>query len=216
MKAFVDLFAGLGGASSDFCESPNWVNLQIDNNPILLDHNDHLYMLDLSNSASAIDFISVWLQGIENIDPIDHLVIWASPPCLEFSMGYNSPRAEAGRAGIEFYPDMALLRSSKIIIDHFQKHCDKNGIKFSWVIENVRGASLYFYEFLGMRFKQKIGSFFLWGNFPEIHITEFLQNHTKPDKRHSPIRANIRAKIPQELSHQVRIALEGQRNLFEF
>ena len=125
-------------------------------------------------------------------------MIFASP-CTEFSLGYNAPRSIASRKGKldEYKPNMSHLKKCLEII----KICQPK----YYIIENVQGAVRYFEEYLGQH-TQQIGPFYLWHNLPLLSL------HTKDLKkiaRHKsdsdvwsthPLRANIKAKWPIELS----------------
>jgi site-specific DNA-cytosine methylase len=94
MKVFIDLFSGLGGASVAFDRSPDWVVLKFDNNPELIEHNRGLTLLDLSDLDTSMHTIRLMLHEInERYCGIHKLVIWASPPCNEFSFA-NANRPE--------------------------------------------------------------------------------------------------------------------------
>ena len=116
----LDLYSGLGGASQPFLDH-DWNVIRIDNNPLLS---------EVPNTTMK-DILKIDLSHIVNDeDPIT--LIWASPPCLEFSQGFSSPKSKARREGIPFEADMSLMLKAKEIID-FAKP------KY-WVIENVVGA----------------------------------------------------------------------------
>lgn len=209
---FIDLFAGLGGASQAFCQASNWDVLQFDNNVELIPHNDQLIIADV------LEFTDIYYQILRKIyiEDYDRIVLWASPPCREFSTAYNGPRAEAHRAGnVDYQPDMSCLMASMRIRDNLASVCLYNNIEFIWIVENVRGATQYFKPFLG-QWRQNIGSFFLWGNFPHITLMSNQRDHVKDDSRHSPIRANIKAKLPLEYSQAIKKAIEGQSKITSY
>lgn len=93
-KHFLDLFSGLGGASEAFVQDlDNWAVLRIDNNPLL----------------GGVPFTVI--DDITNLQPQNYGVrypsakgrlkiecIWASPPCTDFSGGFNSPKSKAARS----------------------------------------------------------------------------------------------------------------------
>ena len=201
MYLMIDLYAGLGGASQAFRLDPNWDVLQFDNNPNLLEHNPNLIMIDLSNKYNMLAYLN-------DVDfyKYDKIAIWASPPCLEFSFAYAAPGPKARREGREFQPDLTLMLNAKWIIDIVMQ-CHPN---VTWVIENVRGSTKHFQPWLG-NFRQSVANFFLWGNFATLQIDSETARHVKPDKRHSPIRSNIRAKVPMGLSLAFKKSLEQPR-----
>jgi hypothetical protein len=193
MKLMIDLFSGLGGASEAFVRDPNYSVLRYDNNPEF-ENIECTTICDLNNYE---------IKCRHDID-----LIWASPPCLTFSNAFNAPRSIAQRAGLDYEPDMTLVKKSLEIIE------DLNPKYF--VIENVSGASKDFEKLLGKP-RQIIGCFFLWGNFPLIHVDrDFEHLKADHDKRHSEIRSNIRAKIPYEISNNLKIAIDNQTNIFDF
>ena len=202
----IDLYAGLGGACQAMQNDEKWDVLQFDNNPNLIEHNPELIMMDISNKYNML----MYLNDIDFYD-YDKILIWASPPCLEFSYAYNSPRSIAQRDGRKYEPDLTLMLNAKWIIDVVSKAHPN----VTWVIENVRGAINDFTPWLG-NFKQSVANFFLWGNFATLQIDDATLRHVKPDKRHSPIRANIRAKVPLGLSLSIKKSVETQQRITSY
>jgi len=193
----LDLCSGLGGASEAFLQAGHDVQ-RIENNPIL------------SNVANTtiMDISTLKLLLLQN-EPGQIDLIWASPPCREFSNGYASPKSKAIRAGnIDTYqPDMSILQDCIDIIEICKP-------KY-WVIENVVGATRYFNPILGQP-RQIIGAYVLWGNFPLMHIDKSTLQHKKSKDVHSsnPLRANLKAKIPIELSQALLDSITTQKTLF--
>jgi len=186
----LDLCSGLGGFSEAWMS--NHEVTRIENNPLLE---------DVANTT--IICIHEFAKTVKK-NQFD--VILASPPCLEFSLAYNAPRATNYRADKPHTPSMAILESCIKIIDIVQpKH---------WIIENVAGSERYFSPYLG---KPNFVSqpFLFYGVFPHLGT---LPKHTKKsvDKRHDPLRANIRAKIPFEISHKIMSAIVNQKSLFDY
>lgn len=202
-KHFLDLFSGLGGASEAFVQDlDNWTVLRIDNNP-LLGGVPFTVIDDIPRIANNI-------FGPQNVlKKID--VIWASPPCREFSNGYSSPKSIHVREhGLDSYkPDMSLLIASLEIIEIVKP-------KY-WVIENVVGSIRYFREFLGEP-RQIIGPYVLWGNFPMIDCKpEMIMAKSGKDVHSSnPLRSNYKAKVDFEISSSLKYAIENQKSLFEY
>jgi len=204
MKVFIDLFAGLGGASEAFYRDPTWQVMRIDNNEELLEHTPGLILADITDFEATMAIIN-------NLMPadVDKLVVWASPPCLEFSNAYSAPKSIALRRGQEFGPSLDCLHAAMDIID--QLPCDH------WYIENVKGAIEIFNEEINQAWQQHIGQFFLWGNFPKIALADStIRGLRKPDKRWSPIRSNIKAKVPIEYSQAILASIDNQSTLTSF
>jgi len=197
-RSMVDLYAGLGGASEAMIRT-GWDVLRIDNN-ILLQGVENMVLMDIKK-------LNPICTSSHKID-----LVWASPPCRDFSNGYNAPRPTAQRAGLDFGPDMSLLEEAIRIIEILKPRY--------WVIENVRGAIRDFEPYVGSP-RLVVGAFVLWGNFPLFEMP-LGWHHSKGgpgsgDKHSSdPLRANYRALIPFELSEQLRIAIEFQKRIDEY
>ena len=186
----IDLFSGLGGASEAFVKA-GWEVMRCENNELLLDV-PHTWKWDLTNDLE-IDTL-IHMPYWNNCD-----LIWASPPCLDFSRGYNAPAPTAEREGLDFKPDMKPLRAAIEIIK------EKNP-KY-WVIENVAGASKIFSKELGVNApRQIIGPYFLWGIFPHISMPRSWERKigkTQEWNINDPLRANKRAIIDYEVSNRL-------------
>ena len=198
LKVFIDLFSGLGGAARAFDESPEWTTIKIDNKEELIEHNRGLILLDISNVHETLRIINAYL---DNLAPTK-LVVWASPPCEQFSF------ANAARNEEDF--DMTLFDAAVQII----KTLDPD----HWIIENVRGARSVFSEELGLQPTQEIGSVILWGHFPLIPIeARDAFAHKKMSAKGSRVlRPNYRALIPYQISLGLRDAIDHQRTLTSF
>jgi site-specific DNA-cytosine methylase len=195
MKLFLDLCSGLGGASEAFAQSPHWVVIRIENNPEL-DIIPHTRILDINQFEE-------WLKDIP-FEAFEEVVIWSSPPCREFSDGYASPKSIAAREGElgEYEPNMEIFDSTRAIISLVEPDW--------WIIENVKGASPYFIEEIGEH-RQRIGPFLLWGVFPFIDVGPYFKHEKRNHDVHSsnPLRANIKAKIPIEVSQALMDSLDS-------
>ena len=158
-RLMLDIYAGLGGASEAFYRFPNWDVYRVDNNP-LLSEVPNMRMLDLASS----DGIPVnWALDVATPGEID--LVWASPPCDDFSLGFHAPGPTAKRNGEDFEPDMQHLTRSLEIIRFLKPKW--------WVIENVAGASRIFSDFLDVeKPTQIIRPYFLWGRFPHIEMPQ--------------------------------------------
>ena len=119
-------------------------------------------------------------------------LIWASPPCVEFSREFM-PWSKTGKR-----PDMSIVLACKRIIDEVSPRF--------WVIENVKGAVYWFKPILG-RPRTIIGPFYLWGFFPDPGRIKLRYRHK--ESRSSQARAE-RAKIPYVISYNLAVAIESQ------
>ena len=197
MKVFVDLFSGLGGASAAFDDDPAWVTIKIDNNPELLEHNRGLILADISDVHATVAIIKAVMPAYH-----DKLVVWASPPCNQFSY------ANANRDPDNF--DLTLLDAAQDIV----KILDPD----YWLIENVQGAVPVFSEEISRAPTQVIGSVYLWGHFPLIPIAErdaFVHKKSLA-KGSRTLRPNYKALIPFQISKGLRDAIDYQRLLTSF
>jgi site-specific DNA-cytosine methylase len=198
MKVMIDLFAGLGGASQAFYEHPNWHVIRIDDNTDLLEHTQGLTICDLSDTGRAISMI----EAIIDDEEPHQLVIWASPPCQQYSL------ANSTRTPEEF--DNTLVCAALTIIEHFKPD--------AWVIENVKGAIEEFNDLIGDCWRQRINAFFLWGNFPLLAFKDISDTHHKKlDAKGSRLlRPNFRALVPYPVSLAFLNVFEHQRTLLDW
>ena len=195
-RTMLDLCSGLGGASQSMLDH-GWDVVRIEDN-------------------DALQFVpSTWIMDIndlnvENYDEIDKVdLVWASPPCLEFSQAFNAPAPKAQREGRNFSPDLSLVERCKTIIE------DVNPTY--WCIENVVGAIKPLQPVLGNP-RMIVGPYVLWGNFPffECNPGSFPTKAEKDVWSSDPLRANKKAKVPYELSDLLRQAIESQTSIFDY
>ena len=194
MPRMLDLCSGFGGASEAFLQN-GWDVIRIENNPLLA---------DVENTT----LVDLFEWDYEAEDPFD--LIWASPPCREFSTAYAAPRSVAAREGREYAPNMDILVKVIEIITFFNPE--------HWVIENVSGAGKYFNPIIGSSPWQIVGPFHLWGKFPRL-LMDYDWTHSKQDGdtwSDDPLRANRRGKIPFEVSVQLFRSITGQKSLQEW
>ena len=183
-----DLCSGLGGWTQAF--------------------DKHVYRFDNSDLVQHIsgtfkEDVREWEHWFYKYPKPD--VIVASPPCLEFSNGYNAPRPTAKREGIQFEPDLSILKACKQIIDLLEPKW--------WIIENVAGASKDFTKELKMPPRQIIGPMFLWGYFPYLPISNATMEKTQDWNIGDPLRANKRAMVPLEVSQALLDVCNNQTTL---
>lgn len=201
----LDLFSGFGGWSEAFKTAGHEV-LRIENNPLLKDV-PRTHLIDIR------EFRDNLIQAKERGEPFLEVdVIMASPPCLNFSNAFNSPksnwlRENPGLNVDDYKPNLELLDITLEIIDILKP-------KYH-IIENVVGSIRYFKPELGVP-RQIIGAFVLWGNYPEIIIKNELPSKASKDKRWSKLRSNHKAKIPIQLSHGLLIAILEQTNFSDY
>ena len=205
MRVFIDLFCGLGGASEAFMAAPGWKVVRIDNNPILLEHTKGMWLLDVHETNQTYTTIQAHL--LEHIDDIEQIVVWASPPCTEFSLvNPNRPMD----------PDLTLLLDGMTIRDMVRELAQAHGIEFLWAVENVKGAIPWFDDELECPWHQRIGPFFLWGSIPWIDFKDAdgkLHRKGDSDKGTRALRPNMRALIPLDVSKSLLDTLENQTKL---
>lgn len=120
--------------------------------------------------------------------PLD--LIWASPPCDEFSREFM-PWCRTGKE-----PSMELVEAAYRIIQETDPRF--------WVIENTKGAMKYFNPLLGSP-RYVANPIYLWGNFPSLPKLRLKIGK----ERMSSSRAAERAKIPYELSLTLAISIES-------
>ena len=203
----LDLFSGLGGFSEAFVLNNDHV-LRIENNP-LLSEVKHTVMMDVRKLRDII------AEGLRegNLNPyllnIDLIV--ASPPCYDFSLAFNAPQGIASRAGREefdsYVPDMELIEVTLEIIEMLKPRY--------WIIENVRGSIRHFKK-LGLIPNQKFGAYVLYGKFPKFGEPTINSKKQNKGSHKEPLRANLRALIPLELSESIRNAILEQKTIFDF
>jgi hypothetical protein len=179
---FVDLFAGLCGASEPFVEA-GWEVVRVELDLSLLararcpagPHVHHVVADARTWSWSR------WSDTIPRLRGRRPTVIWASPPCTEFSRE-DMPWCRTGVT-----PSLELaLAADRIIRDAKPRF---------WVIENVKGATKHLDPLFG-RWKAHLGPVFLWGEFPTLPKLVI-----PPWKEHlSSTRKAERAKIPRAIS----------------
>jgi hypothetical protein len=192
IKHLLDMYSGLGGASEAFVESPYWEVTRLENNP-LLEGVPHTLMIDVQHADPRA------------YGPVD--VLWASPPCLEFSRAFSAPGPLAQRLGQDFTPDLTLVRTVMEWVQVLEPEW--------WIIENVMGSIRHFAQ-LGLKPVQIIGSWVLYGKFPHIVMPDGwsrTSGKTQDWNKGDPLRANYRAKIPLELSRAFLHAIETQWTL---
>jgi site-specific DNA-cytosine methylase len=177
----LDLFSGLGGASEAFVQHPDWTVIRIDSEP-LLESVPHTFIMDIAsfNPDSYIEFD----------------LIWASPPCTQFSTA-NQNRVPA--LGIP------LVQAAIDIIKAANPRC--------WIIENVKGSIKHLQPLLGPP-RLILGPYVFWGNFPLFWVD--MEGYSKMEGdtwSDDPLRPQKRAYVPLEISVGLLEALRTQATL---
>ena len=207
MKMY-DLFSGLGGASQAFVEN-GWSVQRFEINPELANPESDSYV-PLTNEIDITNQNMYWLFNHKKND-VDFL--WASPPCDQFSLAFPAPRSVASRNGEldKYDPDMKPLLATLEIIRLVKPRY--------WAIENVQGAIRYFEPHIG-KHRIKIGSMYLWGNFPMVGLKVMDSTHKKKlfssTNAQTKLRSNVHAKTPMWLSDQMRRAVQYQMTIDDF
>lgn len=121
-------------------------------------------------------------------------VILASPPCTEFS---KSSMPDSWNKNITVNPDTKLTERTIEIIEKIKP-------KY-WIIENVQGARKYFKPILG-DYKKKVGSRYLWGEFPIFDCKPVYGKWKLPPSKNRPA---LRSLIPYEMSLTICKSMEN-------
>lgn len=123
-------------------------------------------------------------------------VIFASPPCEEFSR-WDQPWTVRRKPPL---PDLSLIRASYALAAFH---------KVQLLVENVRGAG----KFIGKAVKHW-GPFYLWGDGVPPLLPKFQDRYRKQKQSFSSTDRAARAQIPSDLTmacalyHQARIEFE--------
>jgi hypothetical protein len=197
----LDLFSGLGGFSEAFLRAGDEV-VRVENNPLL----QEVPCTTLQDVREMRDRLRQFKDEGQPIRKIDLLL--ASPPCLEFSMGFHAPQAIAARENRldSYQPDLEMIEITLEIIQLINPRW--------FVIENVIGSIGYF-EDLGLIPNQIHGSCVFYGKFPKFSTPKMKTKAEKDSYHGDPLRMNKRALIPFELSMALRKAIISQKTLFD-
>lgn len=117
-------------------------------------------------------------------------LVWASPPCTEFSRESMS-WCRTGNP-----PSMALVGEALRVVQECRPRW--------WVLENVRGAVGLFRAELGVPLA-RLGPVFLWGNPPAGMLWPRVGAYKE---RISGKRPDLRSQIPYEIGYALAIACE--------
>ena len=159
--------------------------------------------MDITNTDEVLRFLSNTLENLNNEVGVEKVVVWASPPCVQYSL--------ANRARDPENFDNTLLNATIDILYHINPDYH--------IIENVKGAIEEFNDVIGGPWRQRIKAMFLWGHFPLIALrdADALHGYSKLNTKGSrKLRPNYRAIIPYEVSLGLRDALDNQMSIFDF
>lgn len=186
----LDLFSGLGGASEAFKQHPDWDVIRVDNEPWVLQEVPETCIADINDVQSQ----GRWWQPHVQID-----LLWASPPCTEFSTARCPPIQN---------PDLTLIKRTISLIEAINPRC--------WIIENVRGSIKHFAPLLGPP-RLILGPYVFWGNFPLFWVN--MEGYSKMESdpwSDDPLRPQKRALIPLQISEALLESLRTQCTLERF
>lgn len=202
-KRLLDLCSGLGGASQAFKDDKNWQVLHVDKEKFPL--ND--ITIDVKELANPTHPVAAAYK--EKLYKFKPFLIWASPPCQEFSVANVNFRRKMREEGAQ--PNTEIVEACKKIIDDLKPQF--------WIIENVSGAVPYISAAIGQELRHRIGAWYFWGNFPlfgpQYEGTpnkNWKYTETLPHRE----QAAIRSKVPYMISAGLKEAIEKQSTLDNF
>lgn len=203
-RLFVDLGAGLGGASEAFLNDNNWIVLRFDNHELVQDVPEMRCFDYVEQTQLVVDLI----QHVIVENNIDEVIIWASPECKEWSNGYASKKSTMRREGRIFVPNFSQLNAIISINQAIQP-------KY-WIVENVMGGVEFINPILGEP-TLIYRPYFLWGVFPLFSIDVSRSEKSDNDVHSSnPLRYHLRSKIPIQISQSLKDAISNQTSLLEW
>ena len=142
MKIVLDLCSGSGSATGIW-ENHGYDVYRYD---IVTTERSDTYLTDLSNLEECRAIIKRHQHD-------DIVLIWASPPCTEYSFANRNTNDPL------FVPDTRIWRNCQGIIDHLKPD--------HHIIENVKGAVRTW-----GKPRQYFGAYYFWGNFPKFSVPE--------------------------------------------
>jgi hypothetical protein len=174
---WLDLCSGLGGASQPALDR-GWKVIRVDIDP--------RFKPDIVADVRNLSF-----------KPFHVDVLWASPPCMEFTKSVL-PKTWASTWKNPARPDVALTLACLEAI-----RCIKPN---RWIIENVMGARKFLSPILGPVRAIVTGHVF-WGDLPCLLPDTRAHKRRRPP---TPDRTALRAKIPYEIGETICRAVESR------
>ena len=166
----LDLFAGLGGASKAMRDR-GWDVVTVE--------------LDAAHEPDVVADVREYTWPGEAVD-----LLWASPPCTEFSRE-SMPWCKTG-----VRPSMDLVLATLRLVDEVQPRF--------WILENVQAARPWIGKILGPA-KMHTGPVYLWGQLPPCLLPRVAPYKEKLSGK----RPDLRSQIPYEISRAIAIAVEA-------
>ena len=184
-ELIIDLFSGSGSATDVWARN----DYEVHRYDIVAPEEPFTWPLDLSDKDQCKQ---IPLFKIFKPNP---LLIWASPPCTEYSLEnrYFAKHPEE--------INTLLWRNTISIIEYLEP-------KY-WVIENVKGA----HRIWGQP-TQKFGAYWLWGKFPKFNIPGKIPKKNVNAYTNKKERAKATAQIPKVISEGLFRAITLQKLLF--
>lgn len=174
---WLDLCSGLGGASQPALDR-GWKVIRVDIDP--------RFKPDIVADVRALP-----------LKPFHVDVLWASPPCIEFTR-YDMANKFPSRSHLQRkIPNPELC----VAAWHWVRLCKPA----NWVIENVRGSRKFLTPFLGPPFSIVPGHVF-WGKVPTL--LPDTKEHKFRIKASMKERSAVRGQIPYEIGEAICRAVE--------
>lgn len=120
-------------------------------------------------------------------------LLWASPPCQEFSRWRLPYFRRPDRVHLRTRPSLDLVRAALAAVRLFRPRY--------WILENVIGAE----TFLGLP-RQRVAAASLWGNFPLILCHTCRHKTWVKNTRRNPALADSRAAMRSEIPFRLSLA----------
>lgn len=179
---WLDLCAGLGGSSQPALDR-GWRVIRVDIDP--------RFKPDIVADIRRLP-----------LKPFDIDVLWASPPCTEFSKA-GMPASWACNRKAPSQPDIELTMACYRAMQYLKPRY--------WIIENVSAARKYLTPYLGPLYSRVAGHVF-WGRCPSLLPDTAGHKWRLPP---SPDRAALRARIPYEIGEAICIAVERRLGVYK-